>query len=115
MADDFRIQTNGLYLLLSLRELIFNAAKYSDRQHITLHITSHNDKVRFVIQDTGTPISEEMQQSLFVFFAKADDLSEGLGLGLPLSQRHIQNLGGDLWLEKDYKKGSRFIIEMPLE
>ena len=115
VADDFRIKTNGLYLLLSLRELIYNAAKYSDRQHITLHITSHNDKVRFVIQDTGTPISEEMQQSMFVFFTKADDLSEGLGLGLPLSQRHIQNLGGDLWLDKDYKKGSRFIIEMPLE
>ena len=114
VPDDFRIQTNGLYLMLSLRELIFNAAKYSDRQHIVVRIKRHDDKVQFIVEDTGKPISEEDQEWLFKFFAKADDLSEGLGLGLPLSQRHIQNLGGDLWLDKDYQKGCRFIIEMPL-
>ena len=44
---------------------------------------------------------------------KADDLSEGLGLGLPLAKRHINNLGGDLFFDLDYDKGCRFIIELP--
>ena len=50
----------------------------------------------------------------FKFFAKVDDLSEGLGLGLPLTKRHAQNLGGDLTLDDNYHDGCRFIIELPL-
>ena len=44
---------------------------------------------------------------------KMDDLSEGLGLGLPLSKSHLKNLGGDLRLDDSYKDGCRFIIEIP--
>jgi C4-dicarboxylate-specific signal transduction histidine kinase len=44
---------------------------------------------------------------------KSDDLSEGFGLGLPLSKRHALCLGGDLIYDKDYKQGCRFIVEVP--
>jgi C4-dicarboxylate-specific signal transduction histidine kinase len=42
-----------------------------------------------------------------------NDLSEGLGLGLPLARRHIRNFGGDLLLDLDYHEGCRFTIELP--
>jgi signal transduction histidine kinase len=51
---------------------------------------------------------------MFEPFTKIDDLSEGLGLGLPLSKRHMQYLGGDLTLDASYHDGCRFIAELPL-
>jgi signal transduction histidine kinase len=50
---------------------------------------------------------------MFESFTKVNDLSEGLGLGLPLAKRHMRNLGGDLILDEKYKDGCRFIIELP--
>ena len=50
---------------------------------------------------------------MFTPFSKVDDLSEGLGLGLPLTKHHIERLGGTLTLDTDYHDGCRFIIEMP--
>ena len=47
------------------------------------------------------------------YTSQMDDLSEGLGLGLPLSKRHALSLGGDLIYDRDYKDGCRFIVEMP--
>ena len=46
-------------------------------------------------------------------FTKIDVLSEGLGLGLPLSKRHALSLGGDLVYDKSYHDGCRFILEIP--
>ena len=46
-------------------------------------------------------------------FIKIDDLSEGLGLGLPLCKRQALSLGGDLIYDANYKEGCRFIVEMP--
>ena len=70
--------------------------------------------VRFIVQDTGPGIAEEDIARLFEMFTKVNDISEGLGLGLALSRRHIQNLGGDLFLDTTYKAGCRFIIEIPI-
>lgn len=120
--DDFCIHTNHYYLMLSLREILYNAGKYSDGEHISLSVTAQpwtsNTKklptVRFIIQDTGKGISEDDRDLMFKFFAKVDDLSEGLGLGLPLTKRHAQHLGGDLTLDDNYHDGCQFIIELPL-
>ena len=114
VADDFSIRTNGLYLMRSLRELIYNSAKYSDGQHVIFRITTTDTTVRFIIEDNGKGIPEANREHIFDFFIKVDDLSEGLGLGLPLAKRHAQNLGGDLIFDEDYHDGCRFIFELPL-
>jgi signal transduction histidine kinase len=115
VPDDLCITTNHRYILLSLREILYNSTKYSDKQHIGIRVTRTDKTVRFILQNTGEPIPEKEQETIFKFFAKADDLSEGLGLGLPLTKHHIQNLGGELTLDTDYKDGCRFIVEMPLD
>lgn len=51
--------------------------------------------------------------SVYKPFVKIDNLSEGLGLGLPLTKRHALFLGGDLIYDETYHEGCRFIIEMP--
>ena len=100
--------------MLSMRELLYNSAKYSDGKHITLRITHTDDKVLFCVEDTGPGISEERIEQMFEPFIKVDDLSEGLGLGLPLSKRHAQSLGGDLTLDTSYHEGCRFVLEVPI-
>ncbi len=70
--------------------------------------------MRFCVEDKGPGISEEKIEQMFEPFTKIDDLTEGLGLGLPLSKRHIISLGGDLTLDTTYRDGCRFVIEMPI-
>lgn len=114
VTDDVCIQTSRLYLMRSLREVLYNSAKYSDGQHVSLHVYYTSAVVRFTIEDKGNGIKEADRDRIFKFFTKVDDLSEGLGLGLPLAKRHAQNLGGDLTLDANYQDGCRFIIEIPL-
>lgn len=114
LPDDFCILTNRLYLMRSLRELLYNSAKYSDGQHISVSVSATDKSVRFVYTDTGTGISAAVSDKMFAPFVKINDLSEGLGLGLPLAKRHILNLGGDLILDTDYHEGCRFVVELPL-
>ena len=113
VPDDFYLQTSHLYLMRTLRELLYNAAKYSDGQHISLHISQTEDAIFFTVEDVGTGISEESEDIIFSPFVKVDNLSEGLGLGLPLSKRHALSLGGDIILDNTYHDGCRFILKIP--
>lgn len=114
LADDFCIKGNRLYLMRALRELLYNSAKYSDGQHVSLHVTPTDCNIKYIVEDTGKTITEADRETIFKFFTKVDDLTEGLGLGLPLAKRHAQNLGGDLILDTSYQEGCRFIIEVPI-
>lgn len=114
LADDFCIKGNRLYLMRALRELLYNSAKYSDGQHVSLHVTPTACNIQYIVEDTGKNITEADRETIFKFFTKVDDLTEGLGLGLPLAKRHAQNLGGDLILDTSYQEGCRFIIEVPI-
>lgn len=113
--DDFRIKGNRLYLLRALCELLYNSSKYSDGKNMSLYVTLTDSHVRFVVEDTGKTITEVDRDNIFKFFTKVDDLTEGLGLGLPLAKRHAQNLGGDLILDTNYRDGCRFILEIPID
>ena len=107
------VKTNHLYLMRTLRELLFNAAKYSDGQHIMLRISETISTIRFTVEDVGPGIPSDTLGMIFKPFGKVDDLSEGLGLGIPLAKRHALSLGGDLIYDVDYHDGCRFILEVP--
>lgn len=113
LSDEVRILTNHIYLMRTIRELLYNAAKYSDGEHISLHISQTTTTVCFTVEDTGPGLPDNPDELLFKPFVKIDDLSEGLGLGLPLCKRHALSLGGDLIYDRNYKDGCRFILEMP--
>lgn len=113
LPDSYRIQSNHIYMMRTLRELLYNAAKYSDGQHIMMRLTDTESVVRFTVEDKGQGLPEGYQDIIFKPFTKIDDLSEGLGLGLPLAKRHAQSLGGDLILDTSYHEGCRFVLEIP--
>ena len=113
VPDSFHIVTNFTFLTRTVRELLYNAAKYSDGQHILLRVMQTPTTARFIIQDVGPGLPVDSLDLIFKPFKKIDNLSEGLGLGLPLCKRHIERLGGSLVYDEDYKEGCRFIIDVP--
>lgn len=113
VADNFCIKTNRADLLHCLSEILYNSAKYSDGQHIQLHIGLTDNTVQYICVDTGKGIPEVDRDHIFEPFTKADDLSEGLGLGLPLTKNHVLKMGGTITLDTSYHDGCRFIIELP--
>lgn len=115
VADDFAIHTSRVYLTRTVLELLYNAEKYSDKQHITLSVGCKGDKVSFTVEDTGPGMDKDYLDQMYETFTKVNDLSEGLGLGLSLCRRHARNLGGDITLDPDYHEGCRFVVELPRE
>lgn len=114
VPDSLTITTNERILHYSLAEVLFNALKYSDREHILVRVIRTGSNVRFIIEDKGKGIAEKDRENIFKFFTKADDFSEGLGLGLPLTKRHAKALGGDFFLDPNYHDGCRFVFELPI-
>ena len=115
VPDDLSIRTNRLFVQRTIREMLHNAVKFSDGQHISLSVARTDTTVRFIVEDVGPGMPEDSEHLIFVPFAKIDDLSEGLGLGLPLCKRHAVSLGGDILLDQLYRDGCRIIFELPLD
>ena len=115
LPDDFSIRSNHLYVMRTISELLYNAAKYSDGQHISIRLMQTETSVRFILEDVGPGMPQNAEELIFTPFTKIDDLAEGLGLGLPLCKRHITSLGGDFIYDENYLQGCRFIVELPKE
>lgn len=113
LPNSTRILTNRLYLMRTLRELLYNSGKYSNGQHTLLRITETSTSILFIVEDKGPGLPPESENQMFKPFVKVDDLSEGLGLGLPLAKRHALSLDGDLYYDPTYHEGCRFVVEMP--
>lgn len=114
LPDNLHILTNCLYLTRIIRELLYNAGKFSDRQHIRLILSQTETTVCYTIEDVGPGLPQAAQQVLLSTpFTKTDEHTEGLGLGLSLCKCHAAGLGGSLLYDKTYLEGCRFFLEMP--
>ena len=113
VSDSFTIHTNAYRLNVALRHLMDNAVKFTDIGHVELSIKKEDDSILFCVADTGVGIKEEDRDRIFETFSKVDDFKEGIGLGLPISQRLIKTLGGEVKLDPSYSPGCRFVISLP--
>jgi two-component system, sensor histidine kinase and response regulator len=101
-----------------LLNLLNNAVKYTPHHgEVTVsYNVNGTDKVRVLVSDTGPGISGEKLARLFVPFERLgaeQSTVEGTGLGLALSQRLMQAMGGSIEVESVVGKGSMFSIELP--
>jgi PAS domain S-box-containing protein len=106
-----------------LFNLISNAAKFTKNGTITLASEKYenrgSDWVRFSISDTGIGIPADKLEKIFQEFSQADETTTrnygGTGLGLSLTRRFAQMMGGDISVESKVGSGSSFIIEIPMK
>lgn len=96
-------------------QLVHNAIKFTQRGFIELACEYSEDRqwVLISVTDSGRGITKEQQEMIFTPFHKADSFQQGIGLGLSVSKKIAQKLGGDLTLDTDYTEGARFILKLP--
>jgi two-component system sensor histidine kinase/response regulator len=121
-----RLVGDPLRLRQVLTNLVGNALKFTEHGEIDLTVEvadvtdgqRHDDdegepiRLRFCVRDTGMGMSPEQQSLLFTPFTQADNSITrkygGTGLGLTISKQLVENMGGEITLESEPGKGSRF-------
>lgn len=97
-----------------LLHLLQNAANYTpEGGHITLEFKRRGaHKNQFLVSNTGSSIPEEMRDDIFKPFVHVHDLTEGDGLGLPICNLMAVHMHGDLLLDNEFTKGTRFLFDL---
>ncbi len=98
-----------------LINLLGNAIKFTDSGRVGIHVIQSGS--RYELKDTGPGITEEGRKRLFEPFQQAEEgvRKGGTGLGLTISRRQIELMGGVLGLETTPGQGSRFYFTLELE
>jgi PAS domain S-box-containing protein len=107
-----------------LLNLLGNAIKFTQFGAVTLKVERHADPsiptaLRFTVSDTGIGIPKEKLAQVFERFTQADSSTTrrfgGSGLGLTISRRLVELMGGSIWVESEMDKGSTFAFAVPFE
>ena len=101
-----------------LRNLLANALKFTSAGSVTVQASYVGTECIIDVRDTGTGIPEEKRESIFEPFVQADTASSrrfgGAGLGLPISRKLSEAMGGSLVLLQSGRIGSTFRLMLPL-
>jgi signal transduction histidine kinase len=109
MADPRRVQQ-------VVRNLLENARKYGGEQ-VLVEGFSYGDQYVLVVSDNGPGVPDDSVERIFEHFeqlSKGDArAATGIGLGLPIARRLARAMGGDVWYERRFPRGSRFCFGLP--
>lgn len=110
------IKTDAQRLKQVLINLLSNAAKFTPSGSIKLAIAidKQHQQLELSVSDTGCGIPFDKSDRVFERFEKLNEYSQGTGLGLAISRLIVENLGGKIWVDKDYTEGARFVFTHPL-
>ncbi len=106
------VLTHKLHASRILAQLLENAAKFTHEGTITLQAEAIDGLVRFIVEDTGIGIPADESEHIFEEFVQLNEFADGTGIGLTIARSVAQRLGGNLWIDTDYKQGARFIFEL---
>jgi signal transduction histidine kinase len=115
-----KLYTDDRKLSQILRNFVSNALKFTPRGEVRVAAKFEGDsRVTFSVSDTGIGISPEFHQSIFEDFSQVQSALQkrlrGTGLGLSLSKKLAQLLGGSVKLESEPGKGSVFSVTIPVQ
>lgn len=112
-----KIVANKSVLSQLLINLVSNAIKYNDKQHIQVEIsfTGTPENYSFSVKDNGPGIKKEHQQNIFEMFRVFTDSDrfgkKGNGIGLATVKKLTEKLSGKIWLDSEMGKGCMFTVE----
>ena len=114
LDDEFTLNTNENMLKRIVSALLENAVKYTELGSIFIKASQDDNQLVIAVEDTGCGIPEKEAEHIFDRFVKLDSFKEGIGLGLPLSRKLAEQLGGNVTLDTSYKDGARFVLSLPI-
>ena len=112
---DFTFATNKNMLSRIVNALIDNAIKYTEKGSIIVKASAFARALNITVEDTGCGIPAKEAENIFERFVKLDSFKQGIGLGLPLSRKLAEQLGGTVTLDTSYHPGARFVVTLPIE
>lgn len=118
--EDIEIYSDEGKLSQILRNLISNALKFTERGEVRIFVSRDQDQtIAFEVSDTGIGIAAEDQERIFQEWTqvegKLQKVAKGTGLGLPLSRKLAQLLGGDVSVNSEVGVGSVFTVRIPIQ
>lgn len=110
-----QMRTDAGKLRQILVNLLGNAVKFTEEGTVSLRIAERGEDILFQVSDTGPGIAPEQIDHLFEpFWQGAPGSKGGTGLGLTISRRHAELLGGALTVESVPGEGSVFTLRLPV-
>jgi signal transduction histidine kinase/CheY-like chemotaxis protein len=119
-SDMPELFTDEAKLSQILRNFVSNALKFTERGEIRVSVSlGHDNMVVFSVSDTGIGIAPENQERIFKEWeqieGKLQKTAKGTGLGLPLSRKLAQLLGGNIYVKSKVGEGSTFFVSVPVQ
>jgi signal transduction histidine kinase len=101
-----------------LLNLLSNAAKFTEKGEIKVTAWQENGNVKLIVSDTGIGMKKEALDHIFEEFSQAEKTTAsrygGTGLGLAIVKKFTNLMGGDIGVESEVGKGSKFTITIPI-
>jgi PAS domain S-box-containing protein len=117
LSPVYYINVDNTHFREVVGNLIENAIKYTFEGSVSIDVTADNESVTLSVKDSGVGIPKEDIGHLFQKFYRVDNTDTreigGTGLGLYLSRKLVEVMGGRIWVESTYKKGSTFFVRFP--
>jgi len=117
IAPSYSVNLDNDHIREIVNNLVENAIKYTLKGEVVVDVTGDEEHVTISVKDSGLGIPAEDMQHLFQKFYRVDDKNTrnigGTGLGLYLCRRLTEIMGGRIWAESTYSKGSTFYVELP--
>lgn len=111
------ITTNRAFIDIVFQNLIENAIKYNNSETVELFISYQDQGNTHLIrvEDNGIGIAPEYHDKIFGMFERLHSQKEyeGTGIGLSMTRKILDKLGGRIWVESESGKGANFFIELP--
>jgi signal transduction histidine kinase len=112
------VLTDPRKLTVIARNLVGNACKFTERGQVTVWVTMTEAQLVLTVSDTGIGIAPADRATIFEMFRQGDSSDSrrfgGLGLGLHITRRFVEQLGGTIEVSSDVGRGSMFTVKLPL-
>ncbi len=113
------LKTDRDMLKQILFNLLSNAAKFTEQGEIKVSAARENGTLKLAVSDTGIGMKPDALEHIFEEFQQAEKTTAskygGTGLGLAIVKKFVNLMGGDIVVESEVGKGSKFTITMPME
>jgi signal transduction histidine kinase len=117
-VPDAAVLTDPRKITVIVRNLVGNACKFTERGHVTVWTTMTEGQLVLTVADTGIGIAAADRDAIFEMFRQGDSSDSrrfgGLGLGLHITRRFVQQLGGTIDVSSETGKGSVFSVKLPV-